>query len=67
MKTKVHQAILFDGKEIIKRNEALVKLPFKGTPKFKIEKDELSVKGWKSVCKQLGFKSIANVNPFPWK
>ena len=67
-KTKAHYHITNNlGKETIKENKTLVKLPFKGTPKFKIEKDELSVKGWKSVCKQVGFKSIVDVNPFPWK
>ena len=67
-KTKANHFITNDeGKEIIKRNKALVKLPFKGTPEFKIEKDELSIKGWKRVCKQLGFKSFNDVNPFPWK
>jgi len=68
IKTKAHCYITNDeGKEIIKRNKALVKLPFKGTPEFKIEKDELSIKGWERVCKQLGFKSFNDVNPFPWK
>ena len=67
-KTKANHFITNDkGKEIIKRNKTLVKLPFKGTPKFKIEKDELSIEGWKRVCKQLGFKSFTDVNPFPWK
>lgn len=67
-KTQTHHHITNDeGAKIIKRNKALVKLPFKGTPKFKIEKDVLSVKNWKKVCKQLGFKSFADVNPFPWK
>jgi len=68
IKTKAHCYITNDeGKKIIKRNEALVKLPFKGTPEFNIVEDELSIKGWKSVCKQLGFKSFTDVNPFPWK
>lgn len=67
VKTKVYCNIMHHGKEVIKQNSALIKLPFADTPTFSIQKDKLSVKGWKRVCKRLGFKSFNDVNPFPWK
>jgi DNA polymerase-1 len=66
-KTKAYAAITSnDGKRIRKRNMQLVKLPFKDTPKLNIVQDNLSIKGWKLVCKRLGFKSIDKTDPFPW-
>jgi DNA polymerase-1 len=41
------------------RNSVLIALPFPGTKKPKLQADKLSQKGWREVCKQLGFKSIA--------
>jgi 5'-3' exonuclease len=65
--SKAHANITCEnGQEIIKRNWGLVKLPLAGTPELEIKPDELSLDGWLSVCKKLGFKSLRNENPFPW-
>jgi len=42
----------------------LVKLPFKGTHKFKLRRDKLSKQGWKQVTKLLGMRSIKDRMPF---
>jgi len=66
-KTKAFSVIdCEEGRAVIERNLPLVKLPFANTPVPKIRKDKLSVDGWKSVCRQLGLKSLKNENPFPW-
>lgn len=53
------------GKGIIERNKKLVTLPFEGCPILKLQKDELTEKGWKSVCERLGFSSLVNkYSPF---
>ena len=60
---KIHSA---EGVALAHRNADLVYLPMKGTKRFalNIRKDELSEKGWKQVCKQLGMKSIKDRMPF---
>lgn len=56
-----------EGQTIIERNFQLVWLPFPNTPTLEIREDHLSLTGWKSVCKQLGMRSIEHENPFPWR
>ncbi len=51
------------GWKIYKRNLKLVSLPFKGTKKYKLRKDELSADGWKQVIRKLGLKSIRDKVP----
>ena len=53
-----------EGNAIKHRNADLVYLPMKGTKHFQIQPDELSEKGWRQVCKQLGMKSIKDRMPF---
>ena len=48
-----------NSNDIRKRNKKLVKLPFKGTPEFRIRPDHLSMKDLKKICKKYGIKSIA--------
>lgn len=52
------------GMNIFKKNFQLVKLPMKGTKKFKLQQDELSEDGWKQVTQMLGMKSIRSRMPF---
>lgn len=52
-----------EGKRIVRRNRALVELPMDGCPVPQIQDDEISEKGWKAVCSQLGFKSMAGRLP----
>ena len=53
-----------DGKAIFERNFPLVKLPMKGTQRFKLKRDKLSEQGWHQVVKLLGMKSIREKIPF---
>ncbi len=62
--TKAFQNINSEqGWKIYKRNLKLVDLPFKGTKKYKLRKDELSADGWKRVIRKLGLKSIRDKVP----
>ena len=54
---KTYKDIEHNG-DLIARNTALVKLPYKGTKTFKLREDKLSQPGWEDVCDSLGFKSI---------
>lgn len=44
-------------------NLPLVLLPFDGTKKIKLQNDNISKTGWRSVCKRLGFKSLIDNTP----
>lgn len=55
--TKAFQNIQ-NGKDIIQRNKLLVNLPFKGTPTFKIQQDQLRKRGLKRIAKEYEFRSI---------
>ena len=46
------------GVETIKRNRALVQLPFKDTPQFTLKADRFSEAGWRDVIDELGMKSL---------
>ncbi len=62
--TKAFQRINSDiGWKIYKRNLKLVRLPFDGTKKYKLKKDDLSAQGWKQVIRKLGLKSIRDKVP----
>jgi DNA polymerase-1 len=52
-----------EGREIVHRNKALVKLPFKGIGAFPIQPDRLSYKGWYKVCDDLGMQSLKGRDP----
>ena len=53
------KALLKEGfKEAIKRNKPLVKLPMEGCSEVIPVPEDLSVKAWNSLCRQLGFKSL---------
>ena len=43
---------------LIERNLKLVKLPFKGTNKFTIQDDNLTIRDYIQVCERYGFKSL---------
>lgn len=60
----IYQRILSpEGKAIVRRNRALVELPFPGLPDFELQEDEVSLKAWKELCAELGMKSIAGMPP----
>ena len=57
--SKLYEKIVSDkGKEIIRRNLKLVRLPYKGTPKPKFTKDQLSLDKFMTICQRYGFQSI---------
>lgn len=60
--SRQHKMII-DGGHIVRRNRRLVELPYLGTPDPKLHQDEITVKGWNEVCKQLGFRSLMNRPP----
>ncbi len=61
---KAYQAIVSaEGKAIIARNRALVRLPYKGCPTPDRVDDEIDRKGWREVCGRLGMRSIAGHPP----
>lgn len=63
-KSKAYSSILSDtGKEIVRRNRLLVKLPFATCPIPEVREDKVTKAGWESVCKKLGMKSIATRPP----
>jgi len=61
---KVASIINADGRDVYYRNLPLVKLPMKGTQRFKLRQDDLSEHGWKQVIELLGMKSIRDRMPF---
>lgn len=63
--TKAYKAITSkEGFALYERNMELVRLPMKGTKNIKLMGDELSEQGWKSVCNQLGMRTIRDRLPF---
>lgn len=46
------------SKELILKNQKLVKLPYPGTNKFTLYRDEVSISSWKKVLTKLGMKSL---------
>jgi DNA polymerase-1 len=46
------------GKDIIKRNEKLTRLPLHGVDIPNLREDQVTKEGWDSVCHKLGFKSL---------
>lgn len=46
-------------------NIKLVKLPFPGTPVFKLQEDEVTAKKWIRLCKKLGMRSLMQNPPIP--
>lgn len=62
--SKAYQAIVSaEGRAIVRRNRALVQLPFKGCPVPDLQEDRISRKQWQEVCADLGMKSIASHPP----
>ncbi len=63
-KLKTYQAIeLFAGSEDRKRNYALVKLPYPGTPSVTLTEDDVTEDKWRSLMKKLGMKSLTRTAP----
>jgi DNA polymerase-1 len=67
--SKVFQRIeSAEGKAIIERNRKLVVLPFAGTPKLKLEKDNIDFTKMKSIFMDHGFGSLYSKDKFQeWK
>jgi len=62
--TKQYQAITSaEGKAIVRRNRALVELPYEGCPVPMLQEDQVSLDGWKEVCSLLGMRTIAGRPP----
>lgn len=55
------------GRAIVLANRKLVELPFKGCPIPKMGPDEISVGGWRGVCEELGFCSLAGRPPLAYR
>jgi len=51
------------GTNLHKRNYKLISLPFKGTKVFKLQEDKVTQRGWNSVMKELGMKSLRDKAP----
>jgi 5'-3' exonuclease len=63
-RTMQYQAITSEeGIKTILRNRWLVELPYANCPSPKIQNDKVSSEGWKTVCAELGFKSMAGMPP----
>lgn len=56
---KAYQSII-DNQDIVNRNIPLVILPFKGTPKYKIQKDQLKIQSFFKLFEEMGFESYIN-------
>lgn len=54
---KTYKAIQ-DGQAVIERNKPLVVLPFKGTPKYRIQNDNISLSAFWDMCEEYQFNSI---------
>lgn len=52
-----------EAREIVKFNRRLVQLPFVDCPVPQLVEDEIEPKGWRSVCAELGMRSIASHPP----
>jgi len=54
-----------EGRSIIKKNLALVRLPFEGCPNLYplLKQDAVNDLKWKQVCSELGFRSIRHKPP----
>jgi DNA polymerase I len=54
----VKHVLIVRNDKVWKRNLPLVKLPFAGTPVFKLCRDTFDGKKWKRVCRHYGFRSL---------
>jgi DNA polymerase-1 len=61
-KTKTYAKIIA-GKEQARANIELVKLPFKGTPRFKLRFDKIDPEVWRNVLTEYGMRSLRNTPP----
>lgn len=62
--SKAYQSIVSpEGQEIMRRNKPLVRLPFRGCIEPEIQRDRITQKGWREVCRRLGMRSIAERPP----
>ncbi len=50
---------IIDGNKIYNRNLELVRLPFAGTPKCKLKRDEFDERAWDKVMNRFGMASLA--------
>jgi 5'-3' exonuclease len=55
---KARKIIKQSWKSVVLRNRPLVQLPFKGTKTVRFKEDKIKQKGWNTVTKKLGMKSI---------
>jgi DNA polymerase I len=60
--TKAYKTIE-NSSSLILDNEKLVKLPFPGTPKYSLRKDEVGITKWRDLTKKLGMTSLVSRYP----
>lgn len=61
--TKAYKNIYNNRLSIEDKNSKLVKLPFPGTPQYKIKPDDVTIKKWKDLTTELGMSSLVNSYP----
>lgn len=52
-----------EGRQRVLQNRKLVKLPFDECPFPELQRDRVTLKGWREVCAELGMKSLAGRPP----
>jgi DNA polymerase-1 len=57
-KSKAHKLIITNN-QVWKKNKFLVKLPYPGTPTFKLRKDRVDEGKWKQLLNNLGIRSLS--------
>ena len=64
LSSQAYQAIVSaKNRAIVRRNRALVALPFEGCPVPDLQEDEVDTKGWREVCAELGMRTLAGRPP----
>lgn len=62
--TKIYRRVASErAHALVLKNWPLVKLPFKDTPTFTLQPDEVTDKGWTALCDRLGMESLRHLRP----
>lgn len=59
----IYRRINTEGMEVHNRNIKLVRLPFEGTERFALAKDEVTPERWQAVADKLGIQSLRDAIP----
>lgn len=60
--SKAYEAIVTNNR-VWRYNRGIVRLPYPGTPEFELVEDQLSIKKWRKLTKQLGMRSLLETAP----